>query len=48
MIMITVYKIMIQAPKFFTFAITIYRYRNLDLVITIAKIVQNFSVAAKK
>ena len=30
-----------QAPKFRTLAITIYRYCNLDLAVTIAKIVQN-------
>ena len=38
----------VQAPKFRTLTIKIYRYRNLDLAVTIAKIVHNFSVAEKK
>ena len=31
----------LQAPEFCTLLITTYRYHNLDLVIMIAKIVQN-------
>ena len=33
--------LLMQAPKIRTLATTIYRYRNLDLAVTIAKIVQN-------
>ena len=36
-----------QAPKFHTLAITIYRCRNFDLTVMIAKIVQNFLETAK-
>ena len=36
-----------QAPKFHTLAITIYHYRNLDLVVATAKIVQNILETTK-
>ena len=36
-----------QALKFCTLAITIYHYRNLDLTITITKIVQDVLETAK-
>ena len=37
-----------QAPKFRTLAITIYRYRNLYLAVTIAKIIQNVLETIRK
>ena len=37
-----------QAPKFRTLAITISRYRNLNLAVMIAKIIQKILVVAKK
>ena len=40
-------KVLPQASKFRTLTVTIYRYRNLDLAVRIAKMVQHISVAAK-
>lgn len=37
-----------QAPKFCTLVITVYRYCDFDLVVSMAKIVQNFLETAKK
>ena len=37
-----------QAPKFRTLAITIYRYRNLYQAVTIAKIIQNVLETIRK